>query len=475
MSNLALYRKYRSKDFDEVVGQSHIVDVLKNAITSGRHSHAYLLTGPRGVGKTTVARLIAKSLNGLRKDEAIADHLDIVEIDGASNRGIDEIRNLKEKIQLGPARLKYKVYIIDEVHMLTKEAFNALLKTLEEPPAHAVFIFATTEVHKLPETIISRTQRFDFRPINASDIVKHLDMIAKKEKIDIDKPALELIARLSRGGFRDAISLLDQLSATQEKITLGTVTRFSGLLDDQKISELLDLTYQAKSDSVLVLVEQLYKDGADPSLVAQQLLDTIKHLLVSESKYPLSFLVRLSQDLSWVQTNLRFTTSPQLVLQVGLVRSLISPDIVAPAKTTTANQPISTKVSALKTAPSSTNNEANSKASASEPAPSSDEQLIKALSIIKNHNNSLYALLMGAKLTIDQDNINVACRFSFHRDRISEQRNRQVIEKVFSRVYKKEMHLNTAVEQIKKTNDVNSEQELMSSAISILGAEVIDG
>lgn len=475
MSNLALYRKYRSKDFDEVVGQSHIVDVLKNAIASGKHSHAYLLTGPRGVGKTTVARLIAKSLNGLKKDEAIADHLDIVEIDGASNRGIDEIRNLKEKIQLGPARLKYKVYIIDEVHMLTKEAFNALLKTLEEPPAHAVFIFATTEVHKLPETIISRTQRFDFRPINESDIAKHLGLIAQKERIDIDKPALELIARLSRGGFRDAISLLDQLSSTQEKITLGTVTRFSGLLDDQKIGEILDLVYQSKGDSVLALAEQLYQDGADPSLITQQLLDAIKYLLVSESKYPLDFLVRLSQDLTWVQANLRYTTSPQLILQVGLVRSLVKPDsgvLFEPDSSTQAQRATSSEP---KTPPSIAKKAASPKAPKTGLVSNNDEKLIKTLSIIKNHNNSLYALLMGAKLTIDQGNINVACRFSFHRDRISEQSNRQVIEKVFSRVYKREMHLNAAVEQATRPKAVNSEQELMSSAISILGAEVIDG
>ena len=168
MANLALYRKYRSADFSEVVAQEHVVKTLSNAIAAGKHSHAYLLTGPRGVGKTTVARIIAKQLNGLKKTDLISDYLDIIEIDGASNRGIDEIRSLREKVRVSPAKLTYKVYIIDEVHMLTKEAFNALLKTLEVPPEHVVFVFATTEVHKLPETIISRTQRFDFKPIPAA-------------------------------------------------------------------------------------------------------------------------------------------------------------------------------------------------------------------------------------------------------------------------------------------------------------------
>src|SRR6185312_9176361 len=167
----ALYRKYRSKSFDDVVGQDHITKTLKNALSSGRISHAYLFTGPRGVGKTSVARILAHEVNDLSyNDESV--HLDIIEIDAASNRRIDEIRDLREKVNIAPAAAKYKVYIIDEVHMLTREAFNALLKTLEEPPAHVIFILATTEAHKLPETIISRTQRFEFKPIGARQMVK---------------------------------------------------------------------------------------------------------------------------------------------------------------------------------------------------------------------------------------------------------------------------------------------------------------
>src|SRR3954469_15580170 len=188
----ALYRKYRPRGFDDAVGQPHITTTLKNAIKSGKISHAYLLTGPRGVGKTSVARILAHEVNGLPYDDE-STHLDIIEIDAASNRRIDEIRDLRDKVYIAPTTGKYKVYIIDEVHMLTTEAFNALLKTLEEPPAHAVFILATTEAHKLPETIISRTQAFSFKPITTADISAHLAKIAAAEGINITPDALDII------------------------------------------------------------------------------------------------------------------------------------------------------------------------------------------------------------------------------------------------------------------------------------------
>src|SRR6266403_3541450 len=213
MSDQALYRKYRSANFDEVIGQDHVVKTLITAIANGRLSHAYLFTGPRGVGKTSAARLLARALNCTGSPKpcnqcancraAINSSLDVVEIDAASNRSIDSVRDLREKISLAPTAGQYKIYIIDEVHMLTAEAFNALLKTLEEPPAHAVFILATTEAHKLPETIISRTQRFNFRPASLGDLTSHLSKIAQAENIAVEPEALTVIAAASRGGFRD--------------------------------------------------------------------------------------------------------------------------------------------------------------------------------------------------------------------------------------------------------------------------------
>lgn len=468
MSNLALYRKYRSADFSEVVGQQHVVQTLQNAISSGKHSHAYLLTGPRGVGKTSIARIIAKQLNGLSKDDSLSDNLDIIEIDGASNRGIDEIRSLREKIALAPAKLKYKVYIIDEVHMLTKEAFNALLKTLEEPPAHVVFIFATTEVQKLPETIISRTQRFDFRPIKLSDMQKHLSYIAKQEAIDIDSEAIELIARISRGGFRDAIGMLDQISAVKGTISVATISEFTGLQDINKLEEIFNARQAKDTKQVIHLLKGLFDDGADASIITQQMLDLVQlYLEDGESKYQLEFLIELAEQLHWVQAGLKSTTVPQLLLQTGLARNP-QPVITAKAPADIPSQDAKQTAKSANTAPAD-------KKTNKAVADNDDSRMVKSLSVIKHYNNSLYAVLRGSQLAVNDDEISIACRFSFHRERLAEPRNQTLIEKAFSKVYGKSMHVKTSIDSAGDTAKVDTDQELMSSAMAILGGEVIDG
>ncbi len=226
--SLVLYRKYRPKDLDEIVAQEPIIKTLRAALDKGLIGHALLLTGPRGVGKTSLARILAHRLNEV--DYNLGETpLDIIEIDAASSGRIDEVRDLREKIKLMPLKLKYKVYIIDEVHMLTKEAFNALLKTLEEPPEHIVFILATTEIHKVPATIISRCQRFAFRAVPEKDLKEHLKRIAKLEKIEADDLALELLSQHAQGSLRDALSLLDQLASLKQKLTSELVEEILGL------------------------------------------------------------------------------------------------------------------------------------------------------------------------------------------------------------------------------------------------------
>ena len=277
----ALYRKYRSRSLDEVLGQDHVTSILRRALEQGKIAHAYLLTGPRGVGKTSVARILAHEINHLPYDDD-SSNLDIIEIDAASNNGVDDIRALREKAQVAPVSAPKKVYIIDEVHMLSKSAFNALLKTLEEPPEHVVFILATTDADKLPATILSRVQQFFFRPIPTEIMTRQLMNIAKKEGFAIEEDAARLIAERSRGGFRDGISTLDQLSilATPDQpLTANMVTEYLGLSDATMLGNLLDSYPSDDNDKVLNTFQELENSGANSVVVAHQLLSIARNRL----------------------------------------------------------------------------------------------------------------------------------------------------------------------------------------------------
>ena len=277
----ALYRKYRSRSLDEVLGQDHVTSILRRALEQGKIAHAYLLTGPRGVGKTSVARILAHEINHLPYDDD-ASNLDIIEIDAASNNGVDDIRALREKAQVAPVSAPKKVYIIDEVHMLSKSAFNALLKTLEEPPEHVVFILATTDADKLPATILSRVQQFFFRPIPTEIMTRQLMNIAKKEGFAIEEDAARLIAERSRGGFRDGISTLDQLSilATPDQpLTANMVTEYLGLSDATMLGNLLDSYPSDDNEKVLNIFQELENSGANSVVVSHQLLSIARNRL----------------------------------------------------------------------------------------------------------------------------------------------------------------------------------------------------
>ncbi|HEX7483892.1 MAG TPA: DNA polymerase III subunit gamma/tau [Candidatus Saccharimonadales bacterium] len=280
----ALYRKYRSKSLDEVIGQSHVTDILRRSLEQGNIAHAYLLTGPRGVGKTSIARILAYEINKLPYDEETTN-LDIIEIDAASNNGVEDVRDLREKVRIAPVAASKKIYIIDEVHMLSKQAFNALLKTLEEPPAHAVFILATTDVDKLPDTIISRTQRFTFRAISPADAATHLKSIADKENIKIDDDALALIAARGDGSFRDSISLLDQLRGLADSgttITRELIEQSLGLAPAATIDQLL-AAYESKDLKAIVdLLDTSERNGLQSTVVVSQLIATVRSLLVEK-------------------------------------------------------------------------------------------------------------------------------------------------------------------------------------------------
>ena len=279
----ALYRTYRSRSLDEIVGQSHITRILQRAIASGHIAHAYLLTGPRGVGKTSIARILAHEINGLPYTDE-STHLDIIEIDAASNNSVEDIRDLRDKVQIAPTSSPKKIYIIDEVHMLSKSAFNALLKTLEEPPEHVVFILATTDADKLPATILSRVQRFNFRAISPRDAAKHLAFIAKQEKIAITPDALELIAEQGKGSFRDSISLLDQLrSLSDETIDRAMVAEVLGLAQDELVEGLLAAYATADIGRAAQLIDEAEAAGTPAELLAEQLLGIARQRVIEDA------------------------------------------------------------------------------------------------------------------------------------------------------------------------------------------------
>lgn len=442
----ALYRKYRPKSLAELVGQEHITAALGNALKSGRISHAYLLTGPRGTGKTSIARILAHEINDLPYGEDAP--LDIIEIDAASNRRIDEIRDLRDKVNTAPSSAKYKVYIIDEVHMLTKEAFNALLKTLEEPPAHVVFILATTEAHKLPETIISRTQRYSLRPVPTEQVVAHLKTIAKKEKILVDEDALELIAEHGEGSFRDSISLLDQASNTTEKLTRAEVERMLGLAPIEYVQALQTAIGQSQPEQVVNTLTAIYVQGYEPAMVATQLGGVLREVVVANdvNGTDTNSILTLLQRLLEVPG----ARSPKQLLELILLQASLPknehphkpviPEITSPKTTAAKSQPAKItedKVAEKIAQPSKL--EKIEEASSKKPlALSSDMEISElwqqALNEIKKQYNTLYGIARMATPEIDGNTLTLHLKFSFHQKRLNEAKNRKILSDVVERL-----------------------------------------
>lgn len=465
----ALYRKYRSKTLDEVVGQEHITTTLKHALEQDRISHAYLFTGPRGVGKTSIARIMAHEINNLPYSDDAA-HIDIIEIDAASNRRIDEIRELREKVYVAPAIARYKVYIIDEVHMLTREAFNALLKTLEEPPAHVVFILATTDAHKLPETIISRTQRFTFKPVDQQKVIAHLRTIARQENIAISDEALALLAAHGEGSFRDSISLLDQSGSRSNRLELDDVRLMLGIPPAETIDELINVIASGQPAALMVALSALYEQGFEAASIAKQ-LSTLLRGEVTEGTPRLGqqATIQLLERLLEVGP----AHEPERYLELVLLEQLPDAMLPAPLPSQAAGNPanIEPAPSTSKKAVSKSHKKVvpdNNKKTAPQPSRAAPTPSIpkaagavnitvwpQVLAALKQQYNTIYGAVRMAQVDFpDSDTVELRFTFAFHQKRINEAKNQQILATVIEQVTGRKVKITCRVDTKAKATEI---------------------
>lgn len=474
----ALYRKYRSRALGEIIGQEHITDTLGRALKAGRISHAYLFTGPRGTGKTSVARILAYAINEL--PYADTTHLDIIEIDAASNRRIDDIRDLREKVHIAPVSAKYKVYIIDEVHMLTNESFNALLKTLEEPPAHVVFILATTEAHKLPATIISRAQRFAFRAASTEKVVALLKDIASKEKIDIHDEALELIAEHGNGSFRDSVSLLDQMvHVVSGQVTTNSVQQALGLASRKSLASIVDSLIQGDHQAVATGIAELESRGSSPSALTQQLIQVITNLASADPvlyeliDQLLDVPRAYSPSLKLLSTLMVFATKQQDAPEKAKQpprRAAATHASSAPALSITAKKPA--KVEPALVEDSEPGEQTNSE-QLDELTP---EQWTTVLLAVKKANAPLFSVVRQGQPSFDSDKkqLTLSFKYQLHRKKMDDPKVKAALVSILHSALGKSTSITTNLDADVKPAALPDDPTVASVAAIMGGGEVVN-
>ncbi|MDY6875635.1 MAG: DNA polymerase III subunit gamma/tau [Chloroflexota bacterium] len=497
MAVQALYRKWRPRAFDEVVGQEHIVRTLRNALTSGRIHHAYLFAGPRGTGKTTTARLLAKAVNCMAPEDqrpcnecticqAVNEGrlLDLIEIDAASNTGVDDVRELRERVGFRPNEARYKVYVIDEVHMLSNAAFNALLKTLEEPPPHAIFVLATTEPHKVLATVLSRCQRHDFRRIPVSKIVARLDWLAEHEHIPVKREALALIAHQATGSMRDAISLLDQLASYDERgITVAEVRAALGTGSSETVIQVADALIRGDVAQGLGAINTAVDEGADPRQFARQIVEHLRALLLLRLKSGVA-LAHVPEDLrpqleaqaaafssralaravrlfNQAAAEAKGGWQPQLPLEMAFIEATLpaEPESTTPHQppppggtrtSSSPRRPVSPPVRPSRPAPARSASSSPPKSHREVREPASDygslvpgdgsltpetlrNRWAELLDALRPRNLALEALIRSCEpVAVEGDVVVLGFTHNFHRGKVEEEHNKQVVEEVLS-------------------------------------------